>query len=67
MLIRSRRRYVGGGDEATASKLAAQLLVVVLCAAAVKLHYSTAGVDQLRWILAPTACLVELYRLAVRI
>ena len=38
----------------------AQLLVVLLCAAAVKLYYSTAGVNQLRWILAPTAVLVEL-------
>ena len=43
-----------------ASRRNAQLVVVVLCAAAVKLHYSTAGVDQLRWILAPTTSVVEL-------
>ncbi len=38
----------------------AQLIVVVLCAAAVKFYYSTANVNQLRWILAPTTFLVEL-------
>jgi exosortase K len=38
----------------------AQLLVVLLCAAAVKLYYSTASVNQLRWILAPTTALVQL-------
>lgn len=43
-----------------ASKRNAQLVVVVLCAAAVKLYYSAAGVNQLRWILAPTAAAVEL-------
>lgn len=43
-----------------ATKRNAQLVVVVLCAAAVKLYYSTASVDQLRWILAPTTTLVEL-------
>ena len=43
-----------------ASKRNAQLVVVVLCAAAVKLYYSTASVNQLRWILAPTAAAVEL-------
>ena len=42
------------------SKRNAQLVVVVLCAAAVKLYYSTAGVNQLRWILAPTTFVVEL-------
>ena len=41
-------------------KRAAQLVVVALCAAAAKLYYSTAGVDQLRWILAPTTFVVEL-------
>ena len=39
----------------------AQFVIVLLCAAALKLHYSTAGADQLRWILAPTAFLVELF------
>ncbi|HET6977949.1 MAG TPA: exosortase K, partial [Pyrinomonadaceae bacterium] len=38
----------------------AQLLVVVLCALALKLYYSTATPDELRWILAPTTALVEL-------
>jgi exosortase K len=37
-----------------------QTAVVLLCAAAVKLHYSTAGADELRWILAPTAAAVGL-------
>jgi exosortase K len=43
------------------SKRNAQLVVVVLCAAVVKLYYSTASVNQLRWILAPTTALVELF------
>lgn len=38
----------------------AQLVVVLLCAVAVKQYYSTASVNQLRWILAPTTFLVEL-------
>ena len=42
-------------------KQSAQLIVVVLCALALKLHYSTASPDQLRWILAPTTALVELF------
>jgi exosortase K len=42
------------------SKRSAQLVVVALCAAVVKLYYSTASVNQLRWILAPTTVLVEL-------
>jgi exosortase K len=37
----------------------AQILVVLGCAFALKLHYSTASADQLRWILAPTTALVE--------
>jgi exosortase K len=37
----------------------AQLIIVLLCAAALKLYYSTASVNQLRWILAPTTFLVE--------
>jgi exosortase K len=39
---------------------AAQFLVVLLCAAGAKLYYSTASVNQLRWILGPTTFLVEL-------
>lgn len=42
------------------SKRNAQLVVVLLCAAVVKLYYSTTSVNQLRWILAPTTALVEL-------
>lgn len=38
-----------------------QLIAVLLCAYALKFHYSTASVDQLRWILAPTTFLVELF------
>lgn len=38
----------------------AQLLLVLLCAFLVKHYYSTASVDQLRWILAPTTLAVEL-------
>src|SRR5262245_42677694 len=39
---------------------AAQFGVVVICAVALKYFYSTANVNQLRWILAPTTTLVEL-------
>lgn len=42
------------------SKRNAQLAVVLVCAAAAKLYYSMASVDELRWILAPTTTLVEL-------
>jgi exosortase K len=38
----------------------AQLFVVLLCALTLKLYYSTASANQLRWILAPTTFLVEL-------
>jgi exosortase K len=38
----------------------AQLVVVLLCALTLKLYYSTASANQLRWILAPTTVLVEL-------
>lgn len=37
-----------------------QLLLILLCAFALKLFYSTASANQLRWILAPTTKLVEL-------
>jgi exosortase K len=37
-----------------------QCLLVLVAAFALKLHYSTASADQLRWILAPTTALVEL-------
>ena len=42
------------------SKYNAQLVIVLLCAVVVKLYYSTTGVNQLRWILAPTTFVVEL-------
>jgi exosortase K len=38
----------------------AQLVVVLLCAFTLKLYYSTASANQLRWILAPTTAAVEL-------
>ena len=38
----------------------AQLTLVLLCALALKYFYSTASVNELRWILAPTTVLVEL-------
>ena len=41
-------------------KWSAQLSVVGLCALALKVHYSFASPDQLRWILSPTTWLVEL-------
>lgn len=40
-------------------KRCAQLVVVLLCAGLVKFYYSTASVNELRWILAPTKVLVE--------
>ena len=41
------------------SKAASQLVVIVGAAALIKLYYSTASVNELRWILAPTTALVE--------
>jgi exosortase K len=41
-------------------KRTAQVLIVVLCALTLKLYYSSASVNQLRWILAPTTALVQL-------
>lgn len=41
-------------------KLVAQILTVLFCALMLKLYYSTASPNQLRWILAPTTALVEL-------
>jgi exosortase K len=38
----------------------AQCVVVLVCAFTLKLYYSTATADQLRWILAPTTAVVEL-------
>lgn len=38
-----------------------QLVVVLLCAGLVKFYYSTASVNQLRWILTPTKVLVEFF------
>ncbi|HSL55626.1 MAG TPA: exosortase K [Pyrinomonadaceae bacterium] len=46
----NRRRMIWG----------AQLAIVALCALALKLYYSTATANELRWILAPTTLLVEL-------
>src|SRR2546423_10968093 len=41
-------------------KQLAQLIVILLCALTLKQFYSTANVNELRWILAPTTVLVEL-------
>jgi exosortase K len=38
----------------------AQLAVLLLCALALKVHYSIASPNDLRWILAPTTVLVEM-------
>jgi exosortase K len=38
----------------------AQLLVVLLAAVTLKQYYSTANVNELRWVLAPTASLVQM-------
>ena len=40
-------------------KWSAQFFVVGLCALVLKVHYSLASPDQLRWILSPTTWLVE--------
>jgi len=40
-------------------KWSAQLFVVGLCALVLKVHYSLASPDQLRWVLSPTTWLVE--------
>jgi exosortase K len=42
------------------SKRFLQCLIVVICAYGLKLYYSTASADELRWILAPTTAVVEL-------
>src|SRR5689334_8383616 len=46
----SRRRMIWG----------AQFAIVALCALALKQYYSTGTANELRWILAPTTCIVEL-------
>ena len=40
-------------------KHTAQFIVILLCAFTLKLYYSSASVNQLRWILAPTTAIVE--------
>ena len=39
-------------------KCSAQFIAILLCALTLKLYYSTASVNQLRWILAPTTTIV---------
>lgn len=46
-------------DRTLAWKRRAQFFAVLLCALLVKFYYSTASVNELRWILAPTATLVD--------
>ena len=48
------------GLPASAPARLAQFLVILLSAMALKQHYSTASVNELRWILAPTTWLVQL-------
>ena len=40
--------------------LIAQWGVILVCALALKLYYSSASANELRWILAPTTLFVEL-------
>jgi exosortase K len=57
-----RRRVRKGGAETDSAQnwyRITQLVVVLLCALTLKLYYSTASPNQLRWILAPTTILVE--------
>lgn len=55
---------IGGLKERIVSnrsyKQLGQLIVILLCALTLKQFYSTANVNDLRWILAPTTVLVEL-------
>jgi exosortase K len=50
-----------GNRQSAMTRLLAQLVVVLLTGLALKYFYSTANPNQLRWILAPTAFLVELF------
>jgi exosortase K len=56
----SRKQEISGLIQKPNWNRSAQLFVVLLCAAMLKLYYSTASPNQLRWILAPTTVLVEL-------
>ena len=47
-------------DRRVTWRQSAELVGILLCALVLKLYYSTASPDQLRWILAPTTFLVEL-------
>jgi len=51
---------MGGPELKSRRRLMLQVLVVVSASAALKLFYSRATPDELRWILAPTATLVEI-------
>ena len=55
-------RVIFGGDARLlfAPKRLGQLLMILICALTLKQFYSTANVNELRWILAPTTVLVEL-------
>ncbi len=58
--VRGRQTALPSRNQTVAWKRNAQLAVVLLCALALKLYYSNASVNALRWILAPTTALVEL-------
>jgi exosortase K len=54
------RMNMGGLEQTARRKLIVQLILVLSAAAALKLFYSQSSVNDLRWVLAPTATLVEL-------
>ena len=54
------RRLVKWAGRSNYSHVVAQLVVVLVVAFTLKQSYSSASVDELRWILAPTTFLVEL-------
>ena len=58
--LKARISCVTSARSLFAPKRLAQLIVILLCALTLKQFYSTANVNELRWILAPTTVLVEL-------
>ena len=53
-------RFASQARTVLTPKRFAQLIVILICAFTLKQFYSTANVNELRWILAPTTALVEL-------
>lgn len=58
--LKARISCVTSARSLFAPKRLAQLILILLCALTLKQFYSTANVNELRWILAPTTVLVEL-------